>query len=59
MNANLAALPPQTQAELLLEETVSDYETAGGRLLSQMEVAGPINDEPAAGKLARFRAQLP
>lgn len=37
MNVNLAALPPQTQAELLLEETVSDYETAGGRLSSRMD----------------------
>jgi hypothetical protein len=36
MNVNLAALPPQTQAELLLEETVSDYETAGVRLSSRM-----------------------
>jgi len=37
MNANLAALPPQAQAELLLEETVSDYETAGARLSSRMD----------------------
>jgi HEAT repeats len=36
MNVNLAALPPQTQAELLLEETVSDYETAGVPLSSRM-----------------------
>ena len=36
MNVNLAALPPQTQAELLLEETVSDYESAGVRLSSRM-----------------------
>src|SRR5579864_3480481 len=39
-NANLAALPPQAQAELLLEETVSDYETAGTRLSSRMGVWG-------------------
>jgi hypothetical protein len=36
MNVNLAALPPQTQAELVLEETVSDYESAGVRLSSRM-----------------------
>jgi hypothetical protein len=36
MNVNLTALPPQGQAELLLEEAVSGYETAGVQLSSRM-----------------------
>ncbi|MGB9242738.1 MAG: HEAT repeat domain-containing protein [Candidatus Acidiferrales bacterium] len=37
MSMDLAALPPQAQAEFLLKETVNDYEAGGGKLLSQME----------------------
>ena len=37
MNVNLGALPPQAQAELLLEETVSDYETGEAQLASRMD----------------------
>jgi hypothetical protein len=37
MNVSLAALPPQTQAELLLEETVNDYGVAGIQLSSRMD----------------------
>ncbi len=37
MNVNWAALPPQAQAEFLLKETVNDYESNAGKLLSQME----------------------
>ncbi len=37
LNVNLAALPPQAQAEFLLKETVNDYESNAGKLLSQME----------------------
>ncbi|MFY9732826.1 MAG: HEAT repeat domain-containing protein [Candidatus Acidiferrales bacterium] len=37
MNVNLAALPPQAQAEFLLKETVNNYEGGAGKLLSQME----------------------
>ena len=36
-NENLANLTPQAQAELLLEETVSDYDVAGGQLSSRMD----------------------
>jgi HEAT repeats len=37
MDMNLAALPPQAQAELLLTETLNDYEAVGGMLSSRMD----------------------
>jgi len=36
-NERLASMAPQAQAELLLEETVSGYDVAGGQLLSRMD----------------------
>jgi hypothetical protein len=36
-DVNLAALPPQAQAELLLEEATSDYDTAGAQLSTHMD----------------------
>jgi len=37
MDVNWAALSPQAQAELLLTETLNDYEAAGGMLSSRMD----------------------
>ena len=36
-NERLASMAPQAQAELLLEETVSGYDVAGGQLSSRMD----------------------
>jgi hypothetical protein len=36
-NESLARMAPQAQAEMLLEETVNEYDVAGGQLLSRMD----------------------